>query len=67
MTSDQYKSAIAALGLTQAGAAVLFGVALRTSSGWACGDYRVPRSVAMLLELFADNPKLIGRFNENAA
>lgn len=51
MTANQFRTAIAALGLTQAGAAEFLGVSLRTSQGWALGEYPVPLAVARLLRL----------------
>lgn len=38
MTSDQYRKALAALGLTQDGAAELLGFSVRTSHGYANGQ-----------------------------
>jgi hypothetical protein len=51
MTPTDYRKALTALGLTQAGAADFLGVSLRTSQGWALGDHRVPVAVAKLLAL----------------
>lgn len=42
MTSDEYRTAIALLGLTQTSAARLLGVDARTSRRWAAGDRNVP-------------------------
>ena len=51
MTPNQYKKAIEALGLSQVRAAEFFGVAPRTSQGYALGEYSVPESIAKLLRL----------------
>jgi hypothetical protein len=51
MTPNQYRTAIAALGLSQERAGVWLGVGKRTSQGWALGEYPVPVPVAMLLRL----------------
>lgn len=50
MTPNQYRNHIAALGLSQQGAADFLGVSLRTSHGWANGD-PIPEAVAKLLRL----------------
>lgn len=42
MTSDDYRQAIAALGLTQGAAARLLGVDERTSRRWANGERDIP-------------------------
>ena len=55
MTAHQYRDALGRLGLSQYGAAVLFGVSLRTSQGWALDEYPVPKPVADLLRLLAEN------------
>ena len=49
MTPNQFRRAIADLGLSQGEAARLFEVSLRTSHGWARGDAPVPRAVALVL------------------
>jgi DNA-binding transcriptional regulator YiaG len=49
MTPAGYRETLAALGLTQQGAADFLGVSLRTSHGWAAGDARIPVAVAKLL------------------
>jgi hypothetical protein len=51
MTPKQYTAALQALGLTQKAAGELLGVSLRTSQGYAIGDYRVPDGYAKLLRL----------------
>jgi DNA-binding transcriptional regulator YiaG len=49
MDKDQYRAAIAALGLSQHMAAALLGVTDRTGRNWALGKTRIPGSVAILL------------------
>lgn len=51
VTPTQYKTAIAALGLSQERAGLWLGVGKRTSQGWALGEYPVPEPVAKLLRL----------------
>lgn len=51
MTPNQYRAAISALGLSQAGAAAFLGVSLRTSQGWALDEHPIPEAVAKLLRL----------------
>lgn len=48
MTSKQYRTAIAKLGLTQAQAAEMLGVSIRTSSSYANGK-AIPVATAKLL------------------
>jgi hypothetical protein len=56
MTPTQYRAALAALGLTQAGAAELMDIAVRTSHGYANGD-PIPKVVAMLLKLLVERER----------
>lgn len=49
MTSTQYRTALAALGLTQAGAAELMGISVRTSNGYANG-WPIPKLVTLYLD-----------------
>jgi hypothetical protein len=51
VTPTQYKTALAALGLSQERAGDWLGVGRRTSQGWALGEYPVPEPVAKLLRL----------------
>ncbi len=51
MTPDQYRKALDKLGLSQARAGEFLGVSLRTSQGYALGEYPVPESAAKLLRL----------------
>lgn len=51
MTPDQYRSCLAALRLSQQGAARLFKVNGTTSQRWARGKQDVPGAVAIALRL----------------
>lgn len=49
MTAQQYRDAVAALGMTQVDAAQLLGVDARTSRRWALAERDVPEPVARFL------------------
>ena len=51
MTVKQFQAAIDRLGLSQVGAAKLFGADPRTARRWALGERSIPESVAILLRL----------------
>lgn len=51
MTADQYRKALEKLGLSQAKAGEFLGVSLRTSQGYALGEYPIPEGYAKLLRL----------------
>ena len=51
MTAEEFRAAIAALDLSQVGAAKLFGVNDRTARRWASGDQDIPIAVALALWL----------------
>ena len=51
MTPNQYRAAIAALGLSQEGAGRWLGISPRASQGYALGEYPVPEPTAKLLRL----------------
>jgi hypothetical protein len=51
VTPHQYQAALDRLGLSQVGAAELFGVDPRTSRRWVAGDLVIPRAVALALRL----------------
>lgn len=51
MTANQFRTAIDRLGLSQVGAARLFGADPRTGRRWALGERPVPGCVAILLRL----------------
>ena len=50
MTSEQYRKAIAMIGLTQGEAAEFLGVSIRSSNGYANGS-PIPEATAKLLRL----------------
>lgn len=54
MTAPEFRAALAALNLSQVGAAKLFGVNDRTARRWASGDQEVPRVVALCLRLMVN-------------
>jgi hypothetical protein len=49
MTAKQYRAALDRLGLSQKGAARLFGADPRTSRRWALDEAAIPETVAMIL------------------
>jgi hypothetical protein len=51
VTPNQYKAAIATLGLSQERAGEWLGISPRTSQGYALGEYPVPEPTAKLLRL----------------
>lgn len=51
MTAKQFQSAINRLGLSQVGAARLFGSDPRTARRWALGERSIPEPIAILLRL----------------
>lgn len=51
MTPDQYRIAIAKLGLSQQRAGPVLGVSPRTSQSYALGETPIPETVAKLLKL----------------
>ena len=51
MTSNQFRSTLDRLGLSQLGAARLFGADGRTVRRWALGERSIPPTVAILLRL----------------
>ena len=54
MPPTDYRAAIAALNLSQIGAAKLFQVNPRTSRSWALGERPIPEAVAIALRLMID-------------
>lgn len=54
MTPHEYRNLLAALGLTQAGAARLLGVDERTSRRWANGERDVPPPAARFLRFLLE-------------
>lgn len=59
MTPDDFRAAIARLGLSQVGAGEVLGVDGRTVRRWAAGDRAVPPPVRILLILFERDPSLM--------
>jgi hypothetical protein len=51
LNAEQYRDALSRLGLSQVGAAQMFGVNERTSRRWALGESAVPKLVALVLYL----------------
>ena len=51
MTANQFRAALDRLGLSQLGAARLFGTGERTPRRWALGERSVPPAIAILLRL----------------
>jgi hypothetical protein len=51
LTPNQYRAAIAKLGLSQQRAGTWLGIGKRTSQGYALGEYPVPEPTAKLLRL----------------
>lgn len=51
MTPNAYREALDSLGLSQVGAATLFGVNPRTSRRWALGEQDIPKAVEIALRL----------------
>jgi hypothetical protein len=54
MTKDDYRTALAALGLSQVAAAKVLGIAARTSRAYALGERPVPQPVALALRLLTE-------------
>lgn len=53
MTANQFRTALDRLGLSQLGAARLFGADGRTARRWALGERSIPPTVAILLRLLS--------------
>jgi len=51
MSMKEYRTAIDRLGLTQAAAADFLGISHRQSRAYALGEFKVPKSIAVLLRL----------------
>lgn len=61
MTADEYREAIAALELSQVGAAKLLGVDARTSRRWALGEREIPPPAARFLQYLIATRKTGGQ------
>jgi DNA-binding transcriptional regulator YiaG len=66
MTPDEFRAALARLGLTQSGAARLLGVDARTVRKWACDERGVPEPVRRLLWLCERHPAVVADLAEAA-
>ena len=55
MTAAEFRVAIAALGLTQGGAAELLGVCLRSVNGYAAGTHRILGPVELVLNVLVED------------
>jgi len=62
MTPAEYRTALAALGLSQVAAAKLFGAGPRTSRRWASGESPIPRSVEIALQLMLRDGEIPTQF-----
>jgi len=51
MDADEYREALDKLKMSQVAAGEMFEVGSRTSRRWALGEARIPRAVAMVLNL----------------
>lgn len=65
MTADNFRAALACLGLTQTGAARVIGVDARTVRRWA--ETGAPRVVALLLDAWERHPREMPRFGACAS
>lgn len=54
MTANQFRNALGRLGLSQLGAARLFGADGRTARRWALGERSIPPTVEILLRLLLE-------------
>lgn len=59
MTTEEYRSAIGHLGLTQEEVGRLLGAYKRTARRWASGETEVPGPVATMIRLWLERPELI--------
>ena len=59
MTADEYRVALASLGLSQESLAIAVGASPRTGQKWALGETRVPGAVAVILRLLLARPELV--------
>lgn len=59
MTADEYRAALAALGLSQARLGRILGLDKSTPNRWAMGTGEVPSAVVLLLGAWQAHPELI--------
>jgi hypothetical protein len=64
MTKDDYRAALAALGLSQVAAAKVLGIADRTSRAYALGERPVSEPVALALRLLLERQRRKRRVRE---
>ena len=55
------------LGLTQSGAATLFGVTLRAWQHWEAGARKIPGPALVLMRLLAERPELVAVIQASCA
>jgi DNA-binding transcriptional regulator YiaG len=58
MTHTEFKAALADLGYSQEGFAVLVGYSKRTGQKWALNETRIPGAVAILMRLMLARPEI---------
>lgn len=59
MTKDEYREALATLGLAQEEVGKLLGVGPRTARRWASGEVPVPGPVEMHVRLWLELPEML--------
>lgn len=59
MSKDEYRNALAKLGLAQEEVGRLLGTGLRTSRRWASGEVDVPGPVEMHVRLWLERPEIL--------
>lgn len=59
MTRDEYRAALAKLGLAQEEVGRLLGTGLRTARRWASGEVEVPGPVEMHIRLWLERPEVL--------
>ena len=59
MSKDDYRDALARLGLAQEEVGRLLGAGPRTARRWASGETEVPGPVEMHIRLWRDRPELL--------
>jgi len=59
MSHDEFRDALAALGMTQRDAAGVLMVDERTSRRWALGESEIPGPVEVLIRLWRDNSRTL--------
>jgi DNA-binding transcriptional regulator YiaG len=61
MTPTELRALLVTLGLSQAGAGRVLGVATRTVQQWAAGDRDIPETVRRILTLMVEESALVER------